>query len=319
MPQVIDATPLYRPETEELRFLPEGPYPVGEARFSWVAIQHGASAAHGSLNLFDLRTRQNLSFPLPGRPGFAFPCGDPARFVIGLERSLGIFDTSSGSWEPFAQGIDSAVSGTIVNDGLVYDGNLIFGCKDLEFKTKKAGLYLWRRSDRQLVQLRDDQICSNGKAIRQHGGRTELVDIDSPTKQIIAYPLDIAAGKLGEPRVLVDLTEDGGVPDGAILSPDGQNVIVSIYNPEPADAGETRMYSLQDGALVTVWRTPMSPQNTCPQLVETDEGVKLVITTAVEHMPADRRADATAAGTLFIADTEFRSAGAAPRFEPAVA
>ncbi len=67
---------LFRPSTSELRFLPEGPYPLGPSKISWVAIQHGATGANGSLNILDLATGVNESFPLPGRPGFAFPCAD---------------------------------------------------------------------------------------------------------------------------------------------------------------------------------------------------------------------------------------------------
>ena len=86
---------LFRPETEQLRFLPEGPYPYGDDRLSWVAIQHGADAKTGSLNLFDFRSRSNQSLELPGRPGFAFPTNRDGVFVTGMERQVGLFDTGN--------------------------------------------------------------------------------------------------------------------------------------------------------------------------------------------------------------------------------
>ena len=50
-------------------------------------------------------------------------------------------------------------------------------------------------------------------------------------------------------------------------------------------------------------------------LIEDHAGnVKLVITTAVEHMPAARRSDSPLAGALFIADTDFKTAPPAPQF-----
>lgn len=154
MPPVTIAQVLFRPPTAELRFLPEGPYPLGTAKMSWVAIQHGKDSQTGSLNLLDLNTGVNQSYTLPGRPGFAFPCHDMNTFVAGCERRLGLFDTRSGHWSPFADVVDEDRDGTIINDGLVWEDNLIFGTKDLEFATPKAGLYLFRGSDGKLVRLR---------------------------------------------------------------------------------------------------------------------------------------------------------------------
>lgn len=256
--------PLPVPQTAALRFLPEGPIPLGDSRFSWIGIQHGVNATKGSLNVYDINADQNQSFELPGRPGFAIPCQTAGVFVIGCERSLGIFDTADRSWTPFCEGIDADVVNTIINDGLAYKDNLVFGTKDLEFATKKAGLYLYRGSDRELIRLRGDQICSNGKAIIADGNDLTLIDIDSPTRKIVRYDIDIAGGKLSEAEVVIDLAADPAVPDGAILTPDKSGIIVSMYHPGVAEQGETRLYDRTTGQLQCVWQTPGSPQNTCP-------------------------------------------------------
>lgn len=303
MVQVIETTPLDFPMSSQLRFLPEGPYSLGPAKLSWVGIQHGATAARGSLNLLDLQTMQNTSMELPGRPGFAFPCQSSGKFIVGCERSLGVFDTQDQSWEELVGGVDEDVSNTIINDGMIYEDNLIFGTKDLEFATKKAGLYLYRGSNKQLIRLRDDQICSNGKATLAIDGELSLIDIDSPTRQIARYALDVKAGTLGPRQVLIDLTDDPAVPDGMILTPDGTRLIVAMFLPEPAAFGETRMYDLSSGDLLVTWRTPLSSQNTCPALVEHDGQLKLVITTAVENMTAEDQALCGNAGKLFIGDS----------------
>jgi sugar lactone lactonase YvrE len=314
MPNTSAASVVYRPETAAQRFLPEGPYRVGEEKISWVAIQHGAEAKFGSLNLLDLASGVNTSYTLPGRPGFAFPCDDGKTFIVGCERQLGLFHLDSEKWTEVIGGIDDDVEGTIVNDGLVWEGNVVFGTKDLKFETQKAGLYLYRGRDKKLIRLRNDQICSNGKAIRRTAAGLELVDIDSPTRKIVAYPIDFDGGTIGDAKTLVDLSDDQSVPDGAILTPDQKSVIVSMYNPNPADHGETRQYSLADGVLQHVWTTPGSPQNTCPALVEHGGKVCLVISTAVEHMPASRLSDSPNAGCLFIAETQFSAPGESPRY-----
>ena len=315
MSDIRIAEVLLAPESDELRYLPEGPYHTTRPyELSWVAIQHGSDKLFGSLNLFDLQSRKNQSYVLPGRPGFAFACDNPLTFVVGCERTVGFFTPQTGAWEPLFSNVDDDVTNTIINDGMVWEDNLIFGTKDLEFKTKKAGLYLYRGSDKQLIRLRADQICSNGKAIAQTGDGLQLIDIDSPTRQIAGYAIDMQRGQLGERKVLIDLTKDAAVPDGMILTPDGKGVIVSMFHPGYAAHGETRHYDLATGQLVTVWQTPGSPQNTCPLLISQGEKVVLVITTAVEHMDSDTKARCHTAGSLFIGDTDFERATPQPLF-----
>ena len=311
----IRAELLYLPENDQLRFLPEGPYSLGDGKFSWVGIQHGADSTVGSLNIYDLRDRSNQSYELPGRPGFARPTNVAGTFVVGCERELGLFDIQSGSWKPIATGVDSDVTNTIINDGTTYGNNIVFGTKDLEFETKKAGLYLFRGEDRKLIRLRNDQICSNGKDVVDAGGKLHLFDIDTPTQRVVRYRLDVKSGSISDCETIIDLTELKSFPDGMCLTPDEQSAIISFYNPNEAEFGETRQYNLISGELERIWQTPSSPQATCPLLIEHPDGsVKLIITTAVEHMSAERRSGSPLAGALFIADTDFSHAPSAPQF-----
>ncbi len=306
---------LFLPDTEELRFLPEGPTDLGDGKFSWVAIQHGADAKHGSLNIFDVSSRENQNFPLPGRPGFAKPTTQDGLFVVGCERALGLANTKDGSWSVLADGIDADVTDTIINDGTLFGSDVVFGTKDLAFATPKAGLYLYRGAEQQLTKLCGGQICSNGKdVVSTAAGGLYLIDIDSPTRKVVRYKLDVATGSLTDVETIVDLADSTGVPDGMVLSPDEQSMIISFYNPDPAPVGQTRQYSMLDGSLEHIWETPGSPQNTCPLLLPVDGAIKLIITTAVEHMPADRRGNSPDAGGLFIADTNFVSPPTATRF-----
>jgi sugar lactone lactonase YvrE len=115
---------------------------------------------------------------------------------------------------------------------------------------------------------------------------------------------------------VVDLRDGEAVPDGMILTPDGQSVIVAMYHPGSGIAvGEARQYHIDSGKLEAVWKTPGSPRVTCPQLVEFDGRIKLILTTAVEDMPADQRARNNNAGCIFIADTLFEGLPEQPVFE----
>ncbi len=314
---IIEAVVLHRPATPELRFLPEGPYSLADGRFSWVAIQHGAAAAEGSLNIFDLTNGTSESRTLPGRPGFAFPCSQQGLFVVGLERSVGLCNWDTQEWTPFITDtdIETDVSNTIINDAVTWDDNLIFGCKELEFTTPKAGLYLYRGSDRTVHRLRNDQICSNGKAvIADKAGALLLYDIDSPTKTIVRRHLNLEDATVSEAETVVDLQAGTVFPDGMILTPDHRSLIVALYDPGDPDAGEAHQYSLDDGSLQTIWRCPGSPRVTCPQLIRRNGTVQLLLTTAVEHMPADQQQRHPNAGCLFIAETSFQETGDQPRF-----
>lgn len=306
---------LFRPESEQLRFLPEGPYPNGDDRLSWVGIQHGADAKTGSLNLFDFMSGSNTSIDLPGRPGFAFPTNRDGVFVTGMERQVGLFDTNDSSFKPLGDPVESGVTGTVINDGVVFSGGLIFGCKDLNFAEAKAGLYLWRRSDWQTIRLRDDQTCSNGKVVFGDGERVTLLDIDTPTKTVVRYEFDVTDGRLSPPEIVVDLRKGDVFPDGMIATPDGASVIIAFYNPADATFGEAKQFSLATGEVEAVWRTEKSPRVTCPQLVERDGQIKLVLTTADEGMSPEQQAMHTNAGALFIGDTEFTSLPETPLFD----
>lgn len=310
----FDTTVLHMPSNDDLRFLPEGPYQHGHGQLSWVAIQHGADAQIGSLNILDLQSGVNANYPLAGRPGFAFPTNEADSFVVGLERSVSIFNTKTGEYTEICDGVDANVSGTIVNDAVAFSGGLIFGAKDLEFSTKKAGLYLWRASDQQLIQLRNDQICSNGKAVLRRDGQQYLLDIDTPTKTVVEYSLNVESGTLGEARVVVDVRDGDVFPDGMILTPDEQSVIVAFYNPEDAEYGEARQHSLADGSVEAVWRTEASPRVTCPQLIEWQGAIHLVLTTAVEGMSPESLERHPNAGAIFIAKTDFDAPAAQPTF-----
>ena len=313
--QTIKTEILFRPDSAALRFLPEGPYTLPDGRMSWVGIQHGADSTVGSINILNPVNGTNESFALPGRPGFAFPTDQPGVFVTGLERSVGLFDSRSATWSPFITNVDSNVSNTIINDAVVFEDNLIFGLKELEFKTKKAGLYLWRRRDQAVIQLRSDQICSNGKAIvRNADGSFTLFDIDSPSKQIIRCRLDFEAGTVSDISVIVDLTSEAVFPDGMILTPDHHSLIVAIYDPGDPIAGAARQYNISTGKLEAIWTCPGSPRVTCPQLIMHQGRVRLVLTTAVEIMPSEQQARHPDAGCLFIGDTAFSSLGDQPVF-----
>lgn len=318
---VYEASPWLCPDGEELRFLPEGPRVDRTGRVTWVAIQHGATSSIGSLNIVrvapSLQPADCRCYRLKARPGFAFPTTESDLFLVGLERQLVLYDAATDSYQPISSQVEQDVEGTIINDAEMFSQGLVFGAKDLQFKEAKAGLYLFRSSDGALIRLRSDQVCSNGKVLKQRAdGSWTLWDIDTPRRQVIRYRLDVERGTLDEESVAIDLTDDPAYPDGMVATPDGCSAIIAFYHPGAVAWGEARQYSLETGTCQAIWRVPGSPQVTCPQLLCHQGRVYLLLTTAVEHMPAERRPDAPFAGCLFLAPTAWTAPLAIKLWDP---
>ncbi|HEU0121734.1 MAG TPA: SMP-30/gluconolactonase/LRE family protein [Bryobacteraceae bacterium] len=299
--QVFEAKPFYTPETEALRFLPEGPrvlqnFPSPDPVLGWVAIQESFAVLQGSMNLLNLRTGTNDVHPLPGRVGFFAETDRPGVIAVGLERDLALYDLRERqlTGKRFRVTDDERV---VINDGLAVEGGLLFGTKHITFQERIACMYFFEAATGKLHTLHDAQICANGKFLYNHG----LVDIDSFNKTLDHYTFDRAGMRLGERQIIADFRDTPLFPDGLRAGPDGKSVIVAFYNPEPAAEGLAREFRIRDGEVLAEWRLPGSPRVTCPEILERDGRVKVLFTTAVEGMdPA-----VPLAGTLYLADTAY--------------
>ncbi len=319
-PQRFTAAPFFPPANEDLRFLPEGPrllqnHPAGGSLLGWVAIQHGAEVKAGSINVLDLESGRNTSFPLPGRPGFFAETDKPGMVLVGLERRLAYFDLLTGALTETGPSV-TGDERVIINDGLAIEGGALFGTKHLEFNQPLAALYLFDCATKTVRTVIDKQFCSNGKFLRRDEEGLRLIDIDSIPKTITDYRFDSKLERVLKSSLVASPDSLPGYPDGLRPAPDGESVIVAFYNPEAVADGIAWQIRLADGKVLCEWRIPGAPRVTCPEFVQMDGEVKLVFTTAVEGMPAGTRRLAPASGTLFIASTPFESMPAPPPLAP---
>lgn len=291
------------------RFLPEGPRVltlVGRPYLVWVNIQTDAEADHGHVFLRPLDAPDPPRvIACPGRPGFVLPLADGNRVLAGVGHDLRILDCQTGNWEAPQATVPDAHPRTIINDAEVLPGGraVVFGTKDTRFQDPIAALYLYTPDDHRVTLLAGGQLCSNGKVIRDEGGSWILYDIDTPTRTVVRYRLDVTARTAEPLGVAIDVSGIDGLPDGMCDCGDG-TVIVAFYNPEPAAAGAAVRFDLATGQPRERWVTPGSPRVTCPVLVRQPDGIKLILTTATEGMPQEQRAACPNAGKLFIADTD---------------
>lgn len=312
MMQTFTARPLFVPDSEELRFLPEGPHVLrnfpGAPSLGWVAIQHGSDLKQGSLNVLDLATGVNRSVPLPGRPGFFVETTRPGVVLVGLERRLVLVDLQTGAIEETGAALpeDERI---VINDGAAVEGGVLFGTKHLEFNQAIAALYFFDPVSRVIRTVLGGQTCSNGKVLIAEGDGPVLYDIDSTPKLLSRHRLDAGLERVVESSAVIAPEALPAFPDGMRQAPasveDGDSVVVAFYNPEPVADGLAWQIRLSDGAVLCEWRVPGAPRVTCPEFVELDGEVKIVFTTAVEGMPDAMRPSAPGSGNLFIADTPF--------------
>ncbi len=299
--------------TEEAdRFLPEGPrwmMIAGQPALVWVNIQLDASTTRGDLHMHFPGTDGggDSGMGCPGRPGFLLPLADEDQALVGVDKVLRVVDLADGMWtEPLAT-IPDDNPRTIINDAEIVPGGkaVVFGTKDTQFDAdaKLAHLYLYTVDDNRVTALADKQVCSNGKVFATDARGVILFDIDTPTRKVVRYRLDVSARILVPDGIALDLRNEPGFPDGMFDCGDG-SVIVAFYNPDLVEAGRAVRFSLVTGESLEEWTTPGSPRVTCPLLVKRQDGVKLILTTATEGMPTDMRAKCPTAGCLFIAETQ---------------
>jgi hypothetical protein len=324
-PLRIVAQSYFEPTSEELRFLPEGPRVLrnhpGGAQLGWVAIQHAADLLEGSINVLDLVSGRNRTWPLPGRPGFFAETTRPGVLLIGLERRLVYFDLLTGGLEETGIQVTTDER-VIINDGLAVDGGVLFGTKHFEFNQPIAALYFFDSATRRVHTVLGGEICSNGKFLRRDAESATLIEVDSAPKAITRYRLDARLEHVLEQSPVTAADCLPAIPDGLRPSPgrenepEGESVIVAFYNPGSVADGVAQQLRLSDGAVLCEWHIPGSPRVTCPEFLEVEGKVKLVFTTAVEGMPAATRRLAFGAGNMYIADTPFHQMPAPPPLVP---
>ena len=290
-------------------------HPGGPSLLGWVAIQYAADRLFGSMNLLNLETGENRTVVLPGRPGFFAETVDPGVVLIGMERRFVTCNLLTGAVAETGLTVTEDPR-VIINDGLAVDGGVLFGTKHLGFELPIAGLYYLDSASRQIHQVLDQQVCSNGKYLLREGDGATVIDIDSQPKKISVYHFDSKLRTLRDQRTLRDPAKLPGFPDGMRLAPGGNSVVVAFYNPAAVADGLAQQIALDTGEIECEWVIPGSPRITCPEFVLMGGEVKIVLTTAVEGMPAATRALAPGAGSMYLADTPFAAVPKAPPLVP---
>jgi sugar lactone lactonase YvrE len=171
--------------------------------------------------------------------------------------------------------------------------------------SEPGGATLYRLDRHGAVEpMLDDLTVSNGLGWSPDG-RT-MYHADSGPRLVRAFDFDAERGTISHPRVLLDLDDADGAPDGLTVDVIG-DLWIAIWG-----AGQVRRYA-PDGTLHEVLEVP-TPETTCcafggPELR------RLYVTTATEHWTDERRRAEPGAGLVYRFDTAVSGPPAEP-FRP---
>ncbi|KAK7877687.1 hypothetical protein WMY93_031606 [Mugilogobius chulae] len=176
-------------------------------------------------------TNQIASLSTDGPVGFAVPARGGG-YVAGVGRSFSAVDWSSKTVTSLVTVDNDKPKKTRLNDGKVDPtGRLFAGTMGLEQSSgdiePKQGSLFSLDSDLTLVKHFDQVDISNGLDWSSDGKL--FFYIDSLKKSLDVFDYDITTGRAASRRVVYELQEDEGLPDGLTLDAEG-NVWVACFN-----------------------------------------------------------------------------------------
>ena len=232
-------------------------------------------------------TGQVHSWPMPDLVG-SIALVDDGRLLVALPQFIALFDTTSGSLEPFVWP-PKLVAGHRFNDGRC-DHQGRFWVGSMHNTTRAPEGVLYRLEGRGPLTPMQGGICIPNSLAFSPDGRT-MYFADSLLYSLYAYDYDTDTGQMGPQRVLAT-TQEPGFPDGSTVDEEGY-----LWNAQ-FNAARIVRYS-NNGRIDRVIELPVHRPTSCafggPDLST------LYITTASQKMtPAELIAQPLAGALLAI-------------------
>ena len=275
--------------------LAEGPHWWAEKGvFLWVDIEASR------VGLFDPVARSNRFLDLPSHVGAVVPttAGD---LVAATAEGFVQLDPASGVVTPLSDP-EPGRSEHRFNDGKCDPwGRFWAGTMAYDFAAGAGSL--WRVNlDFSCIRQRHGLTISNGLAWSQDRGT--LYFIDSPTRQVLAFPLTSSGDFSGEPIPCITIPEDwDAVPDGMCIDAEGM-LWIALFG-----GGAVTRWDPAGGLLLERLELPCRQVTSCcfggPNLDQ------LFVTTARQEMDAAAIKAEPLAGGLFQADVGVKGLAAA--------
>lgn len=169
------------------------------------------------LNIYNPDTKVNRSLNVPSRIGTVVPSGEKEA-IIALEDGMYKINTETGLISLFSL-LEAGISENRFNEGKCDPaGRLWVGSMKLKNEGVPANLYMVDHDGKTSIKI-DGVSISNG--IIWSSDHKIMYYVDSPTRKVRAFDFDISTGNIANERVVVELSEADGFPDGIAIDEEG--------------------------------------------------------------------------------------------------
>ena len=209
-------------------------------------------------------------------------------FIAGLEHGIAFIDDEKILLQRIADPEENLPNR--FNDGKCDGaGRFWAGTMAISEEENQGSLYVME-PDLTLKKKIENVSISNGLA--WSADNTIMYYIDSPTRYVFAFDYDIKTGDIDNQRVVVDLTNESGYPDGMTIDEDGM-LWIAFY-----DGWRVTRYDPTTGNILQHIELPVANVTSCTFGGENLND--LYITTASKNMSEDALQQQPHAGKLFV-------------------
>jgi sugar lactone lactonase YvrE/predicted esterase len=190
-----------------------------QQRLLWVDIEGK------KIHQYNPESQENFTLEMPSRPGTIVP-ETSTTAVVALEDGIHRVNLNS-SERTLISNMSADLKGSRLNDGKCDpSGRLWVG--SMHFDQLKGRANLFKVNSDGSYQIQKDSVTiSNG--IVWTADKKTMYYIDTPTSQIKAYNFEDATGTISNERVVVEVPESLGFPDGMTIDAEGM-LWVGMWN-----------------------------------------------------------------------------------------
>lgn len=193
-------------------FLGEGPYWHSDRQsFFWVDIEKGKLFEHSP------ESGDTKTYSFPHRLAVVLE-GKDGKLILGLDRKLASFDLETEALNWLCE-VEPEYPLHRFNDGKVDPkGRVWIGTLSTLFTEGAGSLYRIGKDLKPEKQL-DQLTISNGMAWTDDN--QTFYFIDTPTRHIKAFNFDLESGEIEFEKIVIEIPEDLGFPDGMCIDREG--------------------------------------------------------------------------------------------------
>ncbi|MEN7546803.1 SMP-30/gluconolactonase/LRE family protein [Rapidithrix thailandica] len=194
------------------------------------------------LNIFNPSTKQNQSIEVGERIGTVVPVKNELKAIVALQNGIHLLNLENQELT-FVVNPEDSLENNRFNDGKCDPaGRLWVGSLSMASQPEAAGLYRVD-TDGTAKRMLDKVNISNG--IIWSNDHKTLYYTDTPTLKIKAFDYDKVTGDISNERVIIEVPEEMGAPDGMTIDAEGKLWVahwggscVGRWNPETGELME---------------------------------------------------------------------------------